>query len=488
MLGAIEYFDENYDQFSEEAQKAFADKVSYEVSDRGNKYSVANFSSSVEEPIPRRIRFVNSLYENIYDLESNTLNLNYIEDTSIKEAIKDIKNDDVFIMTKAYYIEEVFEDFGFEVVIHPDTYHKLKKCLDITYVELENSMGYETQEGESVCGLDGFHKPIEVLKASDVKWDDKYPSVYLESPENLDLLEGSWKTVAYIPVKIIDEKQPDKEDAPVFSDDKTLIESNGTNYYKYKTNTTVHFDIDQDGTDEEIIYDTENGKLKIAGYEDVDTNEVMDWKPYLADKGYIAEKDYFIIIKFNDKFMDDYIMNMIGIIFKGPDGNSITTLYSIIAPMGENWFGKVGQIPGEIVIPSNFDEENMDDFNCKAVLYEKRGVEAPVRLSIIDNLQTWFGRNDFTYYSTYCSLIDNIHKYEQDYITKVELRIEKDVTAYNEKDLSSDNLTIKGGQKVYFIATDNNEWIKILAEDETMGWVNVKDVTESNFSGFIISD
>lgn len=209
LIGAIEYFDENYDQFSEEARKNFADKVSYEVSDRGNKYSIANFSSSVEEPIPRIINFVNSLYENIYDLESNTLNLNYIEDTSLKEAIKDIKNDDVFIMTKAYYIvEDIFEDFGFAVVIHPDTYQKLKKCLNITYVEIENSSGYKTQEGEPVSGLDSFYKPIEVLKASDMEWEssDKYPSVYVETPNNLDLLKDSWKTEAYIPVKIIDEK------------------------------------------------------------------------------------------------------------------------------------------------------------------------------------------------------------------------------------------------------------------------------------------
>jgi len=253
------------------------------------------------------------------------------------------------------------------------------------------------------------------------------------------------------------------------SSDDVLIYSNNKNYYKYKTNKVVKFDIDEDGTKEEIIYDTNKGKLIVTGYDPIDT--YVDHGP-----------DYFIIIKFSDQYNTK--MNMIGIIDYGPSDDYTTSLFSIIAPQGENWFGSVGRVEGEVVPPSEYDEDNGGDFAFKAVIRDGVGIEAPVRLNIMSHLQTWWGRNDFTYYSTYCRLLDNSEKYEQDYETRLELNLEKDVTVYSEKDLNSKSSRIKGGQKVYFIATDNNEWIGIVSEDENMGWINIKDINNDNFSGF----
>lgn len=207
LKGAIDYFDANFDQFSEEKRKSFADKVSFEVSDRGSAYAVIN-DSIPEEPIPapRIIENVDWFYPNIYSSKDNTFNLSHVEDPEIRKAIDRIKNDDVFILTKAYWIsDDNIEDSNFRVVMHPDTYRKVEKSLEITYVKGEYGE-YATKSGEPVSGLEGFFKPTEVLKAGDLKWesDEKYPKVYVETPDKIELMRGAWKTEAYLPVKIID--------------------------------------------------------------------------------------------------------------------------------------------------------------------------------------------------------------------------------------------------------------------------------------------
>ena len=130
-----------------------------------------------------------------------------------------------------------------------------------------------------------------------------------------------------------------------------LIETNGSNYYKYKANELVAFDLDGDGSEEKIKYNTINGKLEIGGYEAIDIDITS---PSL-------EKDHFIIIKFSDKFNTK--MNMIGILDYGPSADYLTTLYSIVEPMGEKCFVSVGMVTAEIVLPEQYDENNDYDFN-----------------------------------------------------------------------------------------------------------------------------
>lgn len=263
------------------------------------------------------------------------------------------------------------------------------------------------------------------------------------------------------------------------------IESNpsssksSSTYFQYKANETIYFDMNRDGTDEEILYDSNSGKLVVTGFDAIDLETMF------------LEKEYFIIIKFNDKY--DNVMHMIGILNNGPSMDIVTDLYSIIAPMGEDTFVHVGSVQGEIVTPSNYHEpsissDSMDDFNYKAVLLEGEGIEAPVRLAVLNNLQTWFGRNLFTYYTTYCRLIDNIEKYEQDYTTFLPLTVLCDVNTYTTKDKNSDAVTLKGNQSVVFLSTDNHEWIGFEAADGTNGWIHIDEVTEQNFSGFTVFD
>ncbi len=259
-------------------------------------------------------------------------------------------------------------------------------------------------------------------------------------------------------------------------------------YFKFSSDETVHFDLNGDGKKEEIIYQTGTveyqisgdyevipGKLIVSGFEPI---EILDL-PF-------GIREYFIIVRFLDKFGTS--MNMIGIIDHGPSVLPTTTLYAIIEPKGEEWFGEVGEIGGELVPPSQYNENSMDDFNYKAVLRYGEGIEAPVPLSYYVVPQTWFGRNLFTYYGTYASLIDNIHPYGNDYVTNSELKIEQQVTGYAEKNTASANVSFKAGQSTRLGATDNEQWIKMIAADGTEGWVLASDVTEENFSGFAIFD
>lgn len=281
-------------------------------------------------------------------------------------------------------------------------------------------------------------------------------------------------------------EQPKEIEQPKATGSALIESDQSAGYYKYKANTSVKFDIDMDGKDEDIKYDSTNGKLSIPGYEALNIDTMF------------AQTDYFIIIKFKDKYSTE--MNMIGILDYGPSNDPTTSLYSIIEPMEEKWFGFVGSVEGEIVPPSKYEGDIsldgindpkynavMEHFNYKAVLRKGEGIEAPVRLSILPHA-TWFGRNLFTYYSTYKLLIDNIEKYNQDYETKIVLNIQNDVKAYSEKDVNSQSTTIKAGQAVFVLATDNNEWIGMVAEDGSEGWVLAKDVSDKNFSGFPVFD
>lgn len=339
---------------------------------------------------------------------------------------------------------------------------------------------YESKLREYLSNLPGGFYTEDIREFEHYKNNSEfreYVDKLLTMGYGFEQAEGAYYLYVGEPTGYAEEgEEPKKQEENDASSGDTLIEKIGSNYYKYKTNTTVHFDLDGDGTDEEIRYevqDIERGKLTVKGYEPIDiTTE-------------IGEQEYFVIVKFSDKF--ETTMNMIGIIDYGPSMDPVTQLYSIIAPRGENTLVGVGNVPGQLVHKTQYDSNKKEDFDYKAVLIENKGIEAPVRLSP-NHVGTWFGRNLFTYYSTYCSLIDNINKYGQDYKTNVILNIKKPVKAYKEKDKETESVTIKGDQQVTLTATDNETWIKMKADDGTEGWVNVESVTNDNFSGFPMYD
>ncbi len=279
-------------------------------------------------------------------------------------------------------------------------------------------------------------------------------------------------------------KQDTKADttstAPGVSKD-TLIESNGVNYYKYRTNETVSFDIDGDGTQEKIKYTTKSDKLdygqailSIDGYKDVDIS------------GASLEDDYFVILKFSDKY--DNKMNMIGILDYGPSFDLVTELYSIVDPMGigEKSFVSVGSVTAEIVPPDQYNENDMDDFNYKAVLLENEGIDAPVRLQVMG--QTWFGRSLNVYYTTYVRLLDTTEKYDVDYRTKSDLTTARDIKLHEFKDVNAASFIVKAGEIVHLTATDNKEWVGMATGDGAKGWYSLKDFSPESFTGYAMFD
>ncbi len=242
---------------------------------------------------------------------------------------------------------------------------------------------------------------------------------------------------------------------------------------RFNTNETIHFDLNEDGNEEEILYKpgdmSENGQLIVSGFDPI---EIADF-PF-------GETDYFVIARFSDRFGTE--MNMIGILDHEPNGWPITHLFAITTPRGEDFLGSVGSVGGKLVSASEYSSQSEDDFNNKAVIIPGEGIEAPVWMSVTP--QTWIGRNMFTFYSTYVSLIDNIDPYGIDYITNIELVIEQSITGYLDKDNNSDEVTFLPNQNVRFVATDNEAWVKVIADDGTEGWVPVSEITEDVFSGF----
>ncbi len=372
-----------------------------------------------------------------------------------------------------------------------------KEIKKLSYEELNSKKEeYESKLFELLGGVPGDQDKIGGFYTADITQfhhyqDDsefrKYVDMLFALGYGIEQAEGHYYLYVGEPKNYVDgegedvKQQAKPDDTKSVTSDNVLIKSDGeqgyTTYYKYKTNETVYFDLNGDGTEEEIIYqigDMESpGKLIVSGFEPIDIHDA----PF-------GETGYFIIVKFSDKFGTS--MNMIGIIDYGPSMDPTTSLYAIIEPRGEEWFGSVGVIEGELVPPSEYNENSMDDFNYKAVLRYGQGIEAPVRLSVTP--QTWFGRNLFTYYGTYASLIDNIEPYGNDYVTNSELKIEQQVTGYAEKNTAAANVIFKAGQSTRLVATDNEQWTKMIAADGTEGWVLVSDVTAENFSGFALFD
>lgn len=296
------------------------------------------------------------------------------------------------------------------------------------------------------------------ITLKNIRFAYQAPSIYGSGGDIIDM------------TTIGDQSSPVSTTPQVQSNENTLLEQEGTNYYKFKANKKIFFDIDQDGMNETITYDTANGKLLIDGYKSIDIDTMF------------AETESFWIIHFLDQYGND--LNMIGILENGPSGDVVTTLYSIISPIGDKAFVYVGEIYGELVPSTRYNPEDMHDFNNKALNIEGIGIDSPVHLTLINQHANWYGRNTFTYYSTYKILVNNADKYEQPYLTSMMLTVLKDIPLYSDMDKTSTKTVVKAGQDVRFEMTDNIEWIYIQTEDGRFGWISQSVVNGSSFTGF----
>ena len=257
-----------------------------------------------------------------------------------------------------------------------------------------------------------------------------------------------------------------------------LIYTNGKNYWEYRPDSTVYSDLDGDGKDEEILFDSATGKLFVNGH--------------YIEAGNMQSTDYssFVIIAFNDKFGSD-IGKIIGIKDFGPSMDYSTTIYvywtEVNGQKSKNPIFSVGTTGGLISRSDTFDRSNPYDFNTKAILTAE-GIEAPERL---EKIHTWWGRNLYTYYGTYKSLINNIYKYDRDYDTSLgnnTLYQKESNKYYSEKNESSPFVISNGGQNISMTKTDDENWVYMVADDGTQGWVKIETVKSPEYEGFQFYD
>ena len=236
LMACLNYFDTNYDKFSEKARITFAEQLCRAINDKGMEYSIVNDIRHKVGAGPYTLENVNSLYPGIYDRNSNTLSIQNFDDETAT-MLKLLKKDDIFMLAKSYFVmEDEFNDNGFRLVIHPNTYKKLKRALDL--IEKNDSFKhYADVHGTLVYGLDLITMPDELVTKSDVSWSSEnvYPKVFVEIPEQLKLLEGGWKVEIYLPVNIQNEALDNKVDGSSKLSGYTAENINGTkvNYSKY---------------------------------------------------------------------------------------------------------------------------------------------------------------------------------------------------------------------------------------------------------------
>ncbi|MBH1939447.1 hypothetical protein I5677_00905 [Mobilitalea sibirica] len=492
LLGAIDYFNRQYDVFNEDQRLSYAKLIVEEVIRRSNEYEVLNNAIlPMDSVAPPLYENVNYLYEGIYTKEENIIYINMLPNTSNYDIFERLSEDDVFGLYKAYWISDGnIEDFGFKVAVEPDTYQKMKRALELVY-ELRYETEYYDDNDQPVQGLNNFSKLTDDIKVGDtgLKSEAKYPLVYVEKNDLLQVLKEESKTEAYLPVQMDfvsrpfqsgenQEVQSDPMPLDDSSDESPLLASydskNGTTFYKYKSNVPVLFDLDEDGVKETITYNTTKGLISVEGYDPIEVDVMF------------AETEYFVILRFSDTY--DSKLNLIGIIDFGPSDDYTTSFYGIVQTPDMNYgYYSLGTIPGMITPQQEYDETKMFDFNFKAVYLDHIGINAPVRLDIIARYHTWFGRNTFTYSPANVSLVDHGIIGLEHYVTSSKLSVIRDMIAYRSNDLVSDTVVLRAGSEVEMVATDNKEWIQVRVNG-SLGWVHAEDVNEDHFTGFTAYD
>lgn len=183
----IEYFDQNYDGFSEDMKKEFAQKIVDKI--REQMYQIY-------EPI------IMSLPYEEYVPEDGSIPVNLNGDQYLLETLKDLENTELLTLAMRYWASStdgVYHD-QFKLTIHPDIAQKLKKALDIIYPN-------EVPEYYSLDPIfipnvhyTSMDKPFNSFEAV----EKGYAQVYIEDPAQLKLFdnENVWKTTLVLPVKI----------------------------------------------------------------------------------------------------------------------------------------------------------------------------------------------------------------------------------------------------------------------------------------------
>lgn len=211
---AIYYLDVNFDNFKETAKEEYMDKLLKEMYDRTKLYTSLWEIPRSEEPIPGIIEYISSIYEDIYDGESNIFNVRLL-DGEIGEAARAVMEDDTFTLCKSYYcMEGNIEDMGFDAIVKKDINDIMRNRYETEEKQnlyLENMVTYSSH----ISGMD-----------STFESDSNDSPVLVESADKLELLRNEWKVTAYLPVIMVDEEiAEDEVETPDEGNDDQNIDS-----------------------------------------------------------------------------------------------------------------------------------------------------------------------------------------------------------------------------------------------------------------------
>lgn len=191
LLAAFKYFDENYEEFTEDEKIVFVSELKKETLKRAKSYTYVDIYGNEKGEAPRTIENVDEFYPNVFDAKLYTFNINTLEGKG-SEAFKILSEDDVFALCKTYWNTEGYvEDLGFSAVVKREVIDIIENRFDADNQEILDNINYYT---DHVSGLD-----------SKFESNAKYPKVLVENVEKISLFEGLDKVLIYLPVKIIDE-------------------------------------------------------------------------------------------------------------------------------------------------------------------------------------------------------------------------------------------------------------------------------------------
>lgn len=188
LIPVIEYFDENYNAFSENAKNEFAQKI---------VESLREQVMAVFEDITMGL----SLDD--YVLQDSSIVVNLNGDQYLVDSLKGLENTELLSLAMSFWASDgdgVYEN-GFKLIVRQDIVNKLKKALEIVFPD-EVLNGYYSLEPIIIPNVHytSMDKPFDSFKAV----EKGYATVQIESSEQLKLFdnENVWKTTLVLPINI----------------------------------------------------------------------------------------------------------------------------------------------------------------------------------------------------------------------------------------------------------------------------------------------
>lgn len=245
--GAMDYYNANNNLMTEDEKQEFGSEVLLELVGECEMYGILPYIEKTNLEYPMTMQYADYLYEGLYDSESNKFNYgSYSDDEYLSQAFTSLSESDLFIFAKAYFFENEAYDDGFIFTVNPRYLDTVIEFLGL--VAEKDDMNNYYIEGEPLYGFGNLTMPSRIIKGQDDSWkeDDMYATVMLESNDNINVMQDAWKTTVLIPVELVN----DDSQGPIIHNDM-----DGD---KYLANYEHFIDLNSDGVDELVMFNTKS--------------------------------------------------------------------------------------------------------------------------------------------------------------------------------------------------------------------------------------